>query len=303
MFDLISIGTVSIDLYFKGESLTCNKDRFELAIGGKYFVDHFYEGLGGGGTNVAIGAQKQSLKVALFGKIGDNPFKKIILEKLDEVGVTYHTYCHIEKEYSNISSILLADSGEKTVINYRTPHQHFLQCEADLHKLSHASAVYLSNMPNVSWTQRLEMLSYVKNSGGITIVNVGVVDCKRSKDQLDELLKKTDILIINAFEFADLVKQEYKDIHFKQNVIQKYLPEWKGILIITDGKEGSYGFLQEASFYQPSEEVHKVVDTTGAGDGYTAGFISSYLKKKDIQQAMKQGAEYAVKILGKIGAN
>ena len=47
----------------------------------------------------------------------------------------------------------------------------------------------------------------------------------------------------------------------------------------------------------------KIVDTTGAGDGYTAGFISSFIKSKGIQKSMKKGAECASKIIEKIGSN
>ena len=76
MYDLISIGTVSIDLYFTGGALTHSSDRFELAVGGKYFAEHFYENLGGGATNVAIGVHNEGLRCALLAKIGNNPFKK-----------------------------------------------------------------------------------------------------------------------------------------------------------------------------------------------------------------------------------
>ena len=83
MFDLISIGNISIDLYFKGSSLTFEKDRFQLAIGGKYFVDQFHTGIGGGGVNVAIGVAKEGIKSAVMGTIGNNPFKKMILQLLE----------------------------------------------------------------------------------------------------------------------------------------------------------------------------------------------------------------------------
>src|SRR3989344_5345819 len=104
MLDILSIGTVTIDLYYKGESLTHNNERFELAIGGKYFVDHFYEGLGGGGANVAIGIVKNGLSCGLLAKIGNNMFKKLITEKLEAVKVEYQHFCKYEDNYTNISS-------------------------------------------------------------------------------------------------------------------------------------------------------------------------------------------------------
>src|SRR5690606_15950988 len=143
------------DLYYSGESLSQNRENFELAIGGKYFAEHFYEGLGGGGANVAIGVQKLGRKAGLMAKIGDNPFKQVIFHKLDEAGITYKNFCQIEKEYTNISSVLLSKSGEKTVINYRTPHQHIITSPKDYDVLLKAQAVYMANLSGVSFKERI----------------------------------------------------------------------------------------------------------------------------------------------------
>src|SRR3989344_2782970 len=98
MFDLISIGNISIDLYFKGNSLTFKEDRFQLAIGGKYFADHFYTGVGGGGVNVAAGATKLGLHTAILGTIGENPFKKIVLRLLEDQKIATNL-CNYESDY------------------------------------------------------------------------------------------------------------------------------------------------------------------------------------------------------------
>ena len=63
MYDLISVGNISIDLYFKGSTFTKDKDRFHLAIGGKYYSDFFHEDIGGGGVNVAVGVAKLGLRI------------------------------------------------------------------------------------------------------------------------------------------------------------------------------------------------------------------------------------------------
>ena len=84
MYDLISVGNISIDLFYKGKNFTRNKERFQLAIGGKYYADYFYEDIGGGGVNVASGVAKLGLRTAVFGKVGNNPFKEVIFKKLTD---------------------------------------------------------------------------------------------------------------------------------------------------------------------------------------------------------------------------
>ena len=204
----------------------------------------------------------------------------------------------------NISSIFLTEEGEKTLINYRTPHQHFFHEESDYEILKKARAIYLANLPGVSFTDRSKILHFAKKHNITTFVNIGVVDCRRPKDQLERFLKDVDILIINGYEFADLVKKKYKEINFKENVVMKHLPMFLDkILVITDGEKGSYAYHTAITYYQKAMRPPKIVDSTGAGDGYTAGFIAEYLSTHDIERAMAAGSKYAVKILGKIGAN
>lgn len=303
MYDLISIGGISIDFYFKGESLTFKDSRFQLAIGGKYVVDYFYEGLGGGGANVSIGTHKNGLNSAVMGIIGNNVFKKIILEKLDNFEVSYNL-CHFEDNFYNISTILLTPSGERSIIHYISPHQHLFQTVQSINRLNDAKVVYLGNLPDLSLTQRINALRHAKEHNILTVVNLGVKDCRRQKTQLEDLLKKTDILILNGHEFSELVKAPYKDIYFYEDVITHYIPHLKSqLVVITEGKKGSYGYFEGKVYHQKAKKIDKIVDTTGAGDGYTSGFIAEYFKSKNIEKAMEKGAIYAAKILAKIGAN
>lgn len=304
MLDLISLGTVTIDLYYKGESLTEHDGRFELAIGGKYFADHFYEGLGGGGTNVAIGVTKNGLQAGLMAKIGNNPFKEVICKKLTDAKVHHEEFCQIEDNYINISSILLNTKGEKTIINYRTPHQHVMTCEEDFKKLEKAKALYMANLSQVSLTERISILQYAKKHDMMVFANLNVTDCRREIEQIMHFARYVDVMILNGFEYADIVKVPYDAIDFDRNIVEKYAPfNDDDILVITDGKKGSYAYHEGKVYRQPAEKADDVVDTTGAGDGYTAGFIAAYLKTPDIHKAMHAGAVYAVKILSKLGAN
>ena len=304
MLDIISLGTVSIDLYYKGDSLTRGDGRFELAIGGKYYADHFYQGLGGGGANVAIGAAKAGLGVGLIAKIGNNPFKDMIYSTLSESNIYHKEYCDIEAEYINISSILLDPKGEKTIINYRTPHQHVITCAADFQKIDNTKAIYMANLSKVALTERIDILKYAKEKEIKVFANLNVTDCRRPIEQILHFVRFVDVTIINSHEYADMIKVPFQAIDFHQNIVKKYsLFNEDKILVVTDGRKGSYAYYEGKVYHEKAAKVTEVVDTTGAGDAYTAGFIAFYLSTQDIQASMKAGALYAVKILGKIGAN
>lgn len=303
MSDFISVGNISVDLFFKGNSLTYKDNRFQLAIGGKYFTDYFRESLGGGGANVAIGAAVNGLNSSVFGLIGDNSFKELIIEKLKSKGVNINL-CPVISDYINISTILLSPKGERSIIHFSNPHQHLFKYQSSVNQLAKSQMVYFGNLTDISLSEKINIMSLLKKNNVISVVNLGINDCRRPKHQLKELLEKVDILIINGYEFSEMVKASYKDIHFKENVIHWYLPVMKSKkVIITEGSGGSYGYFLNNVYHQPAVKVDKVIDATGAGDGYTAGFIADYFINQNIEQAMFKGAKYASVILQKVGAN
>lgn len=302
MFDLITIGSISIDMYYKGNSLTQSKDRFTLAIGGKYLMDHFYSGLGGGAANVAIGVQKQGFKTAVVGKIGNNTFKKMIIEHLESHEIS-HSMCQYEDDYMKISSILLSPNGERTIIHYETPHEHILEVEEDLHKFDKAEIVYMSNLWRVPLAEREKILSHAHAAGLLTIANLGIADCKRPTEQIQGLLQHVDILIINTHECAELLKKQFSSIDWHSDITKNVAYLKDKIVVVTDGANGSFSYVDGVVTHVTALRANKVLDTTGAGDAYSAGFISGYLKTKNVESSMRLGAKLGSHIVQKIGAN
>ncbi len=302
MYDLITIGSISIDMYYQGDSLTQTQDRFTLAIGGKYLVNHFYSGLGGGAANVAIGVQKQGFKAAIVGKIGNNPFKKMVLEHLESHGVA-HSMCHFEDDYMKISSILLSPSGERTIIHYETPHEHILAVEEDIHRFEKAEIVYMSNLWRVPILEREKILSHAHSSGVLTIVNLGIVDCKRPIEQIGGLLQHVDILIVNTHECSELLKKQFSTIDWHSDIAKDVAYFKDKVIVVTDGVNGSFSYVDGVITHVSAHKVTKVIDTTGAGDAYSAGFIAGYLRTKNIELSMRLGAKLGAQMVQKIGAN
>lgn len=302
MFDLISIGNISADLYFSAEDLTKKEDRLWLSIGGKYRSEEFRMSVGGGGANVSIGGRKNGLRTAVVGMVGNNVFRKAIMHRLETAKVNT-SHLMFNQTAINVSTILLQKSGERTVITHQSSHEHILEEAHVSGRKFKTRAVYFGNLPHVSVKERRALMKSLKSKGIEIFVNVGPLDCCRSRAYLKELLEFADVLIVNTHEFADLVKKSEKEINLKKSVLN-LLPFMKeSILIVTDGRNGSYGYEGEKVFFCPIVKEKMIVDTTGVGDGYTAGFIASYLRHSDLERAMKAGSRYASKIISKIGAN
>lgn len=300
MYDLISIGNIAIDLFYKGSSFTKSSDRFNLAIGGKYVADEFYECLGGGGTNVAVNVAAHGLSTAVLGKVGLNVFKQFIIQKLLQKSVSIE-YLQYDEKYINISSILLTESGERTIINYPTPNEEMNLSDNMKRNITNTKMVYLGNLPDISIDERIVLLNLFVDKKIPIAINLGVKDCRRDILEVKKLIDLADIFILNTHEYAELIKKPLDKINFKENCSQ-ILKMDKKILIITDGEKGSYGYNSGNFYYQEAIVPDTIIDTTGAGDAYTAGFLVGIIQQKSVKDSMSQGAEYAKVIMSKIGA-
>jgi len=306
MFDLVTIGSVAIDLYFSGDNLTHDDKRFHLALGGKYFVDSYHQFFGGGAVNVAVGASSHGLNTAIIGKIGENQFYDNLTNFLRKKHINYE-FCQREKNYQNLSIVLLTRSGERTVINYQNSHQHLEKSQVNSLKKTNfpqSKFLYMGNLPDTSLKEKIDIASYYHQQNSKIVLNLGIHDCRLHLSSLFPLFSLSDILIINNYEFSELVKAPIEDIHFHEDVIKWYIPKLHNkLVVITQGKKGSYAYLNGKVFYQKAIHVDKIVDTNGVGDAFIAGFISSYINKNNIEDSLLNAANLASKALKKIGAN
>lgn len=300
MYDLISIGDITVDFFFKGSSLTERDNRFFLAIGGKYEADFFHESLGGGGANVAVGAAHLGLSSAVMGTIGENPFKQMIVANLVKNTVSCNLL-KVEREFYNISSIFLNEKGERTVVHYRTPDAHLVAIIETMRTIGQTRMVYMGNLPGTPHHERVLLLEHFKKAGAYIILNLGIKDCREGCTAFQKLFASADILIINTHEYAELIKADYESLDFRKNQAN-HIGFGDKVLVLTDGEKGSWGYMNNQIFYQKAIAPKKIIDTTGAGDGYTSGFIASYIHDHNLPKALKNGALYSSKILAKIGA-
>lgn len=275
--------------------------RFFVSVGGKYVADEFHEGVGGNAANVAIGCSNHNLNTAILAKIGENVFKQVILQKLVKKTVSTE-FLQYEKSFLNISTILLSPKGEKTVIHYATPNESFNLSSVLTKNLSNSSAVFMGNLPDISIEERAKLLSTIREEGKTVFLNLGIQDCRKKIIEVKPLLSNSDVLFLNTHEFAELIKIDLKKINFEKDCSPSINFEEK-LLVLTDGENGSFGYCGGKVYRQEAIPSKHIVDATGAGDAYTAGFIASYLNGGKIGEAMLSGSQDAKNILEKIGAN
>lgn len=298
----MSVGSLTLDLFFQDKSLTIKKNRFNLALGGKYVVNDFNQGIGGGGGNVAVGLSRAGLQTALWAQIGSGGVSLLIKSKLIEEKVEIKAL-EQAANFSNISIILLSEKGERTIINHRS-HRLELSFNRTVQTLiKDAQALFLGNLPELSLELRQQILEYAKKHGLTTFLNLGVKDCRLRLKALKNLLTFVDYMIINRYELADILNIPASEV--MPNIIN-YQPQIfknsQTVLIVTDGEFGSYAQTFNQINFQRAYKVPRVVDATGAGDAFTSGFISGIMYKYKLPRCLMSGAKNAASIIQKINA-
>ena len=83
--------------------------------------------------------------------------------------------------------------------------------------------------------------------------------------------------------------------------VSAYLKNFSKKIVMTAGPEGAYYFEGDNTVYQSAIKVDNVIDTTGAGDNFAAGFLDFYLSDKSIQEALSQGNNKASEVIQQLG--
>lgn len=301
MYQLISIGDITIDQYFQGKSFTQEDGRFSLAIGGKYYSDFFHLSLGGSGANIAIHGAYLGLDTAVVAKVGEATFKNVIVQNLIKKTVSTE-FLYFDRDHISISTILLSSTGERTIIKHSDPKKTIEINETAIEHVKQCPIIFVGNMPDISVADRHTLIKKVKTPENCVAINFGSKDAQKGLKSLSTLIRDVDMLFLNRYELGDLLGIDGEKLDLAKNQA-KELDISQTMLIVTDSNNGSYAYTADAVYHQDAVQVAKIVDATGAGDAFTTAYLYKYSQLKNIQDSLAFAAEYASHVLTKVGAN
>jgi len=301
MFEAISLGSLTLDLFFQDDSLTIKNGRFFLALGGKYVVERFSESMGGGGANVAIGLSRAGIQTALWSQIGTEGLSLYIRTQLEAEGI--HMSLMQEKpNFANLSTILLSPKGERTILTHRSSHIVLDLSQSRLDALKRAKMVFIGNLPESSLIEREKIAAVARDAGASVAINLGVKDCRRGAE-VRPFLRHATVLVLNRYELADVLNIPANELALGAvNYQNKLELEPKCTLVITDGEFGAYAQTNTDIFFQPAHKLSHVHDTTGAGDAFTSGFLSALYYGKQPKEALVWGAKNSASVIVQLNA-
>lgn len=294
-FDVVTIGNAMIDafLFLHDASKHCHineKGEICFVSGEKIPLDQSSFLLGGDACNVAVGLSRAGFKAGLLAEIGNDPFAKTIestLEK-EEVG----TSLLLHSDAASSFSMGINFQGERTLFTQHVVRKHAF----DFSSLE-TTMIYLTSL-GLEWKGVYEnVYSYAQEKKIKLAFNPGTRQLEEPMF-LHKLLSVTDVLFLNKEEAERLVG---KAVDIK-TLLKALRTLGIKIVVITDGKNGSYVSSEEKALHIGALTSFPIVERTGAGDGFATGFLIATIKGKDVNTAMQYGTMNAASVIGKVGA-
>jgi len=287
-YDVIAVGSAVVD-FFVGTNIKDAKGNLCLPAGSKLLVKDFEMATGGGGTNTAVGFSRLGLKTGFVGKVGDDFHGKIILNELKSERVDF--LGSIGKERTGVSVILDSAQRKRTVLTFKGAND-FISFN-DLSKNFHARWFYLSSLIGESLHNEIKIAKLAKGRGAKIAYNVSSYLAQRGVGAVREILRCVDVLILNDEEARDLIPNG----NFFEG-LRAFGPK---IVCVTYGEKGSECY-NGARYYRAIPRRVNVIEATGAGDAFAAGFVTGMILNEDIADCMKFGSVNASSVILKKGA-
>lgn len=271
-FDVITIGTATEDVYLVSEVFRGGK-TIQLPLGSKLGVDEVMITSGGGATNAAVTFSRQGFRTATLAKVGDDIPGWLVEEELRREGVVPFLV-HDKKERTAYSTILLARGGERTILVFRGASENLRAHDIPWRKLN-TKWIYVSG-GGISFSLLQKLVNFFYKKGALVAINLGKAQLVLGLRRLRPVIAKTKTFILNREEASRLTGVPYGNEKKIFEVLDRAIG---GVLVITDGKRGAKVSDGVSRWHAGIFEERRLVDRTGAGDSFGAGFVAGLMQK------------------------
>ena len=275
-WDTYIYGDVNIDLVVPGvEELP--------APGTEVDVETMETFVGGGAALFALGVAKLGLTPAFQGSVGRDMYGRYIRNLFRETGVDDALLADRDDTNTGIS-ISFTNERDRCFLTYRGNNAGLSLRHMDLEKVKEARHVHVTGYEGTSnHEEYLGVLRKIKESGDTTVsFDVGWDMTGAWYEGIFELLPYIDVLFMNETECLHYTRCE--DV--ETGAVK--LAEKAGMAVIKLGKKGALAVKDGKICKAPAYDF-KVVDTTGAGDSFNAGFVSAFLEGLTVEDCLRWG--------------
>ena len=252
---------------------------------------------GGQAANVSTWITRTHSKAQLVARVGNDPVGFALISDLDKYGVEHMNLMHSGRP-TGVVVILVDANGERTMFPDNGANADLEV--SDLPPLDDVDGVYLSGYALLDFRSRdaiLSMITKIKAAGKPIYFDPTTTGAMKivSRDEVLSWVKLMDGILLNSEEALYL--GDAKDVETAEKNLTAYTP----LVVIKLGSRGAMA-VHGDTVAKVSAVTTNVVDTTGAGDSFAAGFIPKWLETNDLEASLSAGTALAAKCVATVGA-
>jgi len=309
--DVLGIGNAIVDVL--SHTTDDLLERYDLAKGSMTLIDasqamKLYRELsepvqcsGGSAANTMVGLASLGGEAAYVGKVRDDPLGALFTDGIRRAGVSFETTPASEGPPTGRCLVLVTPDAQRTMLTFLGSSANLGPGDIDARAVEEASIVYLEGYlwdPPPAKQAFLEAARIAHHAGrkvALTLSDGFCVDRHRT-EFLDLVARHVDILFANEDEICSL----YESGTFEEAV--ERLGHRCEVAALTRGEKGSVIVSGERRIEVAAEPVDRVVDTTGAGDLYAAGFLYGLTQGRELAECGRLGGVAAADVIRHFGA-
>jgi len=300
MVIICALGAASQDVFLSGKGIRSQLDASsneyveEFKLGAKLNVEHVLFATGGGATNAAVTFSRQGLQASFIGRVGKDIAGHGVLSELDKEHIDTSKTIYDEQQGTQYSTILLTETGERTILVYRGAAQAHTAAEYEQVDFKEFEWLYVSSFGG-AFEALSVIFEHAKQSGVKVAFNPGQAELDQP-ELLKGLLDDVTVLILNKDEAALVVEGGSSE------ELARHLMHYVPVVVVSDGPNGVVATdgktIIEAGMY---EDV-PVLDRTGAGDAFGSGFVSYYSQGKSLKESVVFASANSTSVVTMYGA-
>jgi sugar/nucleoside kinase (ribokinase family) len=295
-FDIIVCGTFVADIIGRPINISG-----EITPGSLTMIDKIELFTGGLGCNLSIDLAKLGNKVGVMGRIGNDNWRSLFFTSFDKEKIDYKNI-KIDDEHSSAATMVCVNSaGERTFFHVGGAHMT-VNAEDVLSRMEFINSAEIFAIGYYGCMPAFEpdmpyVFREIKNRTNTKILLETAGFVKPTLDDLSRSLPFVDFWIPSIEEGKILTGEDDKE-----KMVKRFREAGANNIVgIKLGAEGCYLTDKENSYTIPAFKVPQVIDTTGAGDSFLAGFLTAQIRKSGLLEAGRLGnavGSFAVQALG-----
>jgi len=252
---------------------------------------------GGSVANSIVGLSQLGNKVGFIGKVNDDDLGAKYEEGLKKENVEYFYSKKKEELPTGTCLILITPDSERTMCTFLGTAGKINENDVNVNAVKNSKITFLEGYLWDEGDPKSAFNRAIQNSNKVAMSLSDLFCVERHKPHFLDLVKnKLDITFANEQEIMSLIDAKNFDevISFSKNL--------KKLIVLTRGEKGSIAINGDEVVECDIQKNLKIVDLTGAGDLFAAGFLHGVVNNSSTKESLEKGTEMSSKIIQQIGA-